>query len=89
MCSDNRGTRIYKEHKHSTRRIDLAPDGSPSDQGAGQPMMSPDGRYIVFGSTATNVFPGLVQRTTPTHTVGPNGEDGGVQDLPKPELFWL
>jgi phage terminase large subunit-like protein len=22
--TDNRGTRIYKEHKHSTRRIDLA-----------------------------------------------------------------
>ena len=24
MRIDNRGTRIYKEHKHSTRRIDLA-----------------------------------------------------------------
>ena len=24
VLTDNRGTRIYEEHKHSTRRIDLA-----------------------------------------------------------------
>jgi WD40-like Beta Propeller Repeat len=42
-----------------TTAVDLAPDGSAPDAGAGgQVAMSADGRFVVFQSAATNLVPG-------------------------------
>ncbi|MFE7525591.1 TolB family protein [Kitasatospora sp. NPDC057542] len=39
-------------------RIGVAADGSALDDGAGDAAISGDGRYVVFGTRATNVVPG-------------------------------
>ena len=40
-----------------TRCISLAPDGTEGDSDSGRPMISGNGRFVVFGSEATNLVP--------------------------------
>jgi hypothetical protein len=41
-----------------TERISEAPDGTPANRGSGAgPHVSGDGRFVYFGSSATNLVP--------------------------------
>jgi len=42
----------------TTRLVTMAPNGDPADLGSVWPELTPDGRYIVFASEATNLVPG-------------------------------
>ena len=40
-----------------TERISEAPDGTPANRDSGSPLLSADGRFVFFGSSATNLVP--------------------------------
>jgi Tol biopolymer transport system component len=42
----------------TTRRVSTSSDGEPGDGSSDQPDLTPDGRYVVFNSGATNLVPG-------------------------------
>src|SRR5262249_363073 len=42
----------------TTERVSLASNGTPSNSDCAPPAISPDGRYVVFGSFASNLVPG-------------------------------
>src|SRR5262249_44370166 len=41
----------------TTERVSLSSQGKEADSGSGNPVLSPDGRYVVFPSTASNLVP--------------------------------
>src|SRR5207302_4789492 len=47
-----------------TQLVSVAPDGSPGaggTNGSNKPVISPDGRFVVFASDDTNLVPGVTQ----------------------------
>ena len=59
--SDTNGWRdIYLRDRQTgtTKLISTAADGGPSDSGAVDPSMTPDGRYIAFAAFADDIAPG-------------------------------
>lgn len=50
----------------TTRLITTAPNGDPADAVSFWPELTPDGRYVVFASEATNLVPGDTNGTDDT-----------------------
>lgn len=48
---------LYERSNGETRRISVAADGTEGNGRSGQPQITPDGRYVVFRSHATNLVP--------------------------------
>ena len=44
----------------ATTRLSVGPGGVAADADSGNPIITPDGRYVVFESAATNLLPGAV-----------------------------
>lgn len=40
------------------RMLSVSPEGQPGDDSSAEPAMTPDGRYVVFSSRASNLVPG-------------------------------
>jgi len=44
----------------TTERVSIGPHGRQANAGSGDPRISPDGRFVAFWSSATNLVPGDV-----------------------------
>ena len=89
--SDTNGWRdIYLRDRQTgtTKLISTAADGGPSDSGAVDPSMTPDGRYIAFSAFSDDIAPGddnhnqdIVVRDTVTGTtrIASVASDGSQQ----------
>ncbi len=49
---------VHDRDKGETTRVSLASDGTQANQGSYGDSISPDGRYVTFGSNATNLVTG-------------------------------
>jgi hypothetical protein len=49
---------VHDRHTGKTERVSVASDGTPGDSSSYDPTISADGRYVAFGSWATNLVPG-------------------------------
>jgi Tol biopolymer transport system component len=49
---------VHDLHTGETERVSVAADGTPGDSSSYYPSISADGRYMAFGSWATNLVPG-------------------------------
>jgi Tol biopolymer transport system component len=49
---------LYERSTGETRRISVAADGTEGNGRSGQPQITPDGRYVVFRSHASNLVAG-------------------------------
>lgn len=77
----------------TTTRVSVGVDGAQADSNSTNPSISNDGRYVAFGSNATNLVPGdtnglhdifvhdSATRTTELVTVGLNGEPANGMSL--------
>jgi hypothetical protein len=55
----------------SPELISKAPDGTPGNSASFAPVVSPDGRYVVFSSSATNLTPDSVPSSETVTSVSP------------------
>jgi Tol biopolymer transport system component len=62
-----------------TTMVSVNSAGDSADKSATSGVLSGDGRYVVFSSSATNLIPGVV--TTGTHVYRHENRPGGVTDL--------
>lgn len=49
---------VHNRSTGVTRRVSVSTGGGQSDSGSSQPAISPNGRYVAFESTASNLVPG-------------------------------
>ena len=66
-----------------TQLVSVAPDGSPGaggTNGSNKPVISPDGRFVVFASDDTNLVPGVTQAVEQIYL-----RDTCVSSLPPPQ----
>ncbi len=55
----------------ATTRLSVGDTGVQSNGWSDQPKITPDGRYVVFASTATNLLPGTSGAAPPATDAGP------------------
>lgn len=48
---------VYDQQTEQTSLVSISSDGAQGNKDSGQPAISVDGRYVVFGSKATNLVP--------------------------------
>jgi Tol biopolymer transport system component len=48
---------VHDLRSRTTRRVSVSRTGAQGNQGSGWPAISPDGRFVVYHSTATNLVP--------------------------------
>ena len=61
----HRRRRIFDEPGAvATTRINVGPSGAEADANSSRPVITPDGRFVVFESQATNLLPGAIAGLT-------------------------
>jgi len=63
----------------TTTLVSVAPDGSPGNGAASDPVMTPDGRYVAFISSATNLASNIFPPTN--GVIGVLPDQNGIPDV--------
>lgn len=73
---------LYDRHTSTLKRVNLTPLGQQANGASRRPSMSPDGRYIVFDSTAQNLTSIPTNNVPQVFVLDRDSDGNGIYDEP-------